>query len=214
MHKKHILVKVLSVGLIIILMSLYAEIYAQHGSVRYDSRYQRDRDHRYPQHNFPQHNVPQHNFPRYTPPVYPRHRYGTVFKTISSNFQIKVFGGSQYYYGQGNYYTRNPSLGYIVVAPPVTEVVQTLPSPSYATIYVNGQPYYYDDGVFYFYNSATNSYTVVTAPIGAVIPTLPFGCSTIYMDGRQYYARDNVLYQTVYQDGNIAYMVVRSNFGQ
>lgn len=82
------------------------------------------------------------------------------------------------------------------------------PPPYYTNIYVSGTPYLYSDGVYL--SPQGSSYIVVAPPVGAVVSYLPDGCQALNQNGSQYFSCSGVVYQPFYQNGSVAYRVIKS----
>jgi hypothetical protein len=69
-------------------------------------------------------------------------------------------GGTGYYYDDGVYYNYAGG-GYVVVAPPMGVVVNTIPD-DFQPVVINGVTYYADNGTYYVHTPS--GYKVVSSP--------------------------------------------------
>ena len=166
-------------------------------------------------HAAPGHGVgPGHWHPVYRPgPPAIRPAIGVRVAVLPVGWRSLVVAGTTYYVVDHVYYRRQGET-YIVVKPPVREVVPVTNSGSdmqklsYTSVYVKGKLYYFHDGVFYD-KTRSGEYHSVPAPAGAVISNLPAGAVEVRENNRVYWKAADTWYEPIGSGGQTVYRVVR-----
>jgi hypothetical protein len=130
-------------------------------------------------------------------------RYTNFFRPRVNIF----FGGANYYYSAGFFYSPFNDY-YQVVAPPVGIHIWGLPW-GYKRFYIGLEPYYYFSGTYYRYYN--NYYEVVDAPLGSILPELPQAATAVVIDGHKYHQLNGTFYQETLRGDETWYTVVGKN---
>ncbi|WP_210396159.1 DUF6515 family protein [Motiliproteus sediminis] len=124
-----------------------------------------------------------------------------------------VIQGDHYYLSQGLYF-RPDRGGYMVVRPPVGQVIEQLPA-GYHTIDVDGGTYYEFGGVWYAWNQAARNYRIIDDPRFVrpaperVISELPAAAEPVTIEGVDYMRYQGRHYLPSWQQGAPVYIEVR-----
>jgi len=111
------------------------------------------------------------------------------------------FHGQPYYYNDGDYFIYNGGR-YLLVAPPVSLVVSSLPKEKQQI----GPDLFYCKGIFYKKTGA--DYKVIKEPRGAIVYNLPHDLDAVKVGDKAYYNYLGVLYEKVLVEGEQAFEVV------
>lgn len=117
------------------------------------------------------------------------------------------FRDHDYYYFSGLFYINEPSVGYVIIAPPVGAEVSDLP-PGAEDVVANDTIYYYAAGAFYVQQPDSN-FLVVAPPLGVTVTLLPPGAVQVIVNGISYYEADGAYYLPVMQNGVVVYLTVQ-----
>lgn len=111
------------------------------------------------------------------------------------------FQGQTYYYNDGDYFIYNGGR-YLLVAPPVSLVVNSLPEEKQQI----GPDLFFCKGIFYRKTGA--DYNVIKEPRGAIVYNLPHDLDAVKVGDKAYYNYLGVLYEKVLVEGEQAFEVV------
>jgi len=111
------------------------------------------------------------------------------------------YHGQSYFYNDGDYFIYNGGR-YLLIAPPVSLVVDRLPEDRQQV----GQELFFCKGIFY--KKTGTGYEVIKEPRGAIVYKLPHALDVVTVGDKAYYNYLGVLYEKVLVEGEQAFEVV------
>ena len=141
---------------------------------------------------------------------YPVHR--RVVRTLHRNHISIVYGGLNYFYYSGIFYTLHGN-DYVVVLPPRGFRITILPV-GHVRIVVGPSVYYYHSGVYYTESNVESmenegKYEVTLPPVGVVMNEIHEDSNEVIIDGKVLYEYNDILYKkNIDINGNTTFEVV------